>query len=214
MTLRPKWTSRRSASAIASGMRCTPSRAVYPSTPSGARRRCATENAARKNPSRAETERGVLAEARVHFVAEADRGLPEPEAREPFVHRDVMLRESGVEPFAGRRQGVLADRKHPLTRPRHELPFLGGERVPWVIGPLGLPDQLSVQHQLLLAKEREHRGHVDELDPQPLGSADDPAVARADVGAPRLLAVAEAAHRVDTAAPPRSCASTTCTSAP
>ena len=71
-----------------------------------------------------------------------------------------------------------------------------------MIGPLGLPDQLPVQHQLLLAKEREHRGHVDELDPQPLGGADDPAVARADVGAPRLLAVAEAAHRVDAAAHP------------
>ena len=82
-----------------------------------------------------------------------------------------------------------------------------------MIGPFGLADQLAVQHELLLAEEREHRRHVHEIHPEPIRGGDDPAVARADVGPPRLLAMPR--RRIEWTRPPaRSFASTTCTSAP
>ena len=60
--------------------------------------------------------------------------------------------------------------------------------------PFGRPDPFSVQHQRLLAKGRQQRGHVDQRDPVPLRRADHPTIPCADVCPARFDAAANVAH--------------------
>ena len=65
-----------------------------------------------------------------------------------------------------------------------------------MLGPIGLTNDLAVEHEVLLAKEFEHGRDVDQADLQPARGRDHACVAGPDIGAASLADAAELAHRV------------------
>ena len=109
-----------SAAAIASGIRCTPSRAVKPRLSDGRARAALRERAAEQQQQRGHVVR-VAAEAHVQPYASAIARSLKPQAAEPLVRRDVERRVLRVEPVAGAVERVVAHREHAVVVPRQLL---------------------------------------------------------------------------------------------
>jgi hypothetical protein len=69
-----------------------------------------------------------------------------------------------------------------------------------MVRPLRLPNDVVAEHEVLLAKELEHRRNVDQPDAESLRRPRDSFVPGADVGPPGFRVAAELAHRMDSPA--------------
>ena len=170
---------------------------MKPTLSDGASARWRFENAPRNSSSSADTSCASRPKLTFKPYASAIARSLKPQALEPIVRRHVERRMLRVEPVAGLVERVVAHREHAMVVPRQLLLVGRREIVRGMRRPIALANDLAVEHEILLAKELEHRRDVHELDAVALGGGDHARVAGADVGAAGFGRAAELAHRVD-----------------